>query len=45
MTPKKLGVIVPFSRELAKRSTPAIEALVRQAILEDTARHSRLGDL
>lgn len=37
MTPKKLGVIVAFSRELAKRSTPAIEALVRQAILEDTA--------
>lgn len=37
MTPKKLGVIVPFSRELTKRSTPAIEALVRQAILEDTA--------
>ncbi len=37
MVPKKLGVIVPFSRELAKRSTPAIEALVRQAILEDTA--------
>lgn len=36
MTAKKLGVIVPFSRELAKRSTPAIEALVRQAILEDT---------
>lgn len=36
MTPKKLGVIVPFSRELAKRSTPAIEGLVRQAILEDT---------
>lgn len=37
LTPFKLGVIVPFSRELAKRSTPAIEALVRQAILEDTA--------
>ena len=37
MTPKKLGVIVPFSRELAKRSTPTIESLVRQAILEDTA--------
>jgi HK97 family phage major capsid protein/HK97 family phage prohead protease len=36
MTARKLGVIVPFSRELAKRSTPAIEALVRQAILEDT---------
>jgi HK97 family phage major capsid protein len=37
MSPKKLGVIVPFSRELAKRSTPSIEALVRQSILEDTA--------
>jgi len=37
LTPKKMGVIVPFTRELAKRSTPAIEALVRQAILEDTA--------
>jgi len=37
MTPKKMGVIVPFTRELAKRSTPAIEALVRQAVLEDTA--------
>lgn len=37
MTPRKLGVIVPFSRELAKRSTPTIEALVRQAIIEDTA--------
>lgn len=37
LTPKKMGVIVPFSRELAKRSTPAIEAIVRQAILEDTA--------
>lgn len=37
MTPRKLGVIVPFSRELAKRSTPAIESLVRQAIVEDTS--------
>jgi HK97 family phage major capsid protein/HK97 family phage prohead protease len=37
MTAKKMGVIIPFSRELAKRSTPAIEALVRQAIVEDTA--------
>lgn len=37
MTVKKMGVIVPFSRELVKRSTPSIEALVRQAILEDTA--------
>jgi len=37
ITPKKMGVIVPFSRELARRSTPAIEAIVRQGILEDTA--------
>lgn len=37
LSPKKLGVIVPFTRELARRSTPAIESLVRQAILEDTA--------
>lgn len=37
LTPKKMGVIVPFSRELARRSTPAIEAIVRRAILEDTA--------
>lgn len=37
MTAKKMGVIVAFSRELAKRSTPAIEALVRQSIVEDTA--------
>jgi len=37
LTPKKMGVIVAFSKELANRSTPAIEAIVRQAILEDTA--------
>lgn len=37
LTPKKMGVIVAFTKELAKRSTPAIEAVVRQAILEDTA--------
>jgi HK97 family phage major capsid protein len=37
LTPKKMGVIVPFSRELARRSTPAIEGIVRRAILEDTA--------
>ena len=36
VTARKLGVIVPFSRELAKRSTPTIESLVRQAIVEDT---------
>jgi hypothetical protein len=32
-----MGVIVAFSKELANSSTPAIEAIVRQAILEDTA--------
>lgn len=37
LTPKKMGVIVAFSKELAKRSTPAIEGIVRQAIIEDTA--------
>lgn len=37
MTPRKLGVIVPFTRELAKRSTPSIESVVRQAIIEDTS--------
>lgn len=37
LIPKKMGVIVPFSRELAKRSTPSIEAIVREAIIEDTA--------
>jgi HK97 family phage major capsid protein/HK97 family phage prohead protease len=38
LTPRKMGVIVPFTRELAKRSTPSIEAEVRQWILEDTAK-------
>lgn len=37
MTPRKMGVIVPFSREAAKRSTPSLEALVRDAIVKDTA--------
>lgn len=36
LTPKKMGVIVPFSEELAQRSTPSIEGIVRQAIIEDT---------
>lgn len=38
LSPKKMGVIVAFSKELTKRATPAIEAIVRQAILEDTAK-------
>jgi hypothetical protein len=36
LTPKKMGVIVAFTKELAKRSTPAIEGIVRDAIIEDT---------
>lgn len=36
LVPKKMGVIVAFSKELAKRSTPAIEGIVRDAIIEDT---------
>ena len=31
------SVISTFTRELADRSTPAIEAVIRQAILDDTA--------
>lgn len=38
LVPKNMGVIVPFTKELAKRSTPTIEGIVRQAILEDTAK-------
>jgi len=37
MTARKMGVIIPFTRELAKRSTPALEGIVRAAILDDTA--------
>jgi HK97 family phage prohead protease/HK97 family phage major capsid protein len=37
LTPKKMGVIVAYSDELGERSIPAIEGLVRRAILEDTA--------
>lgn len=36
LTPKKMAVIIAFSKELAKRSTPAIEGIVRDAIIEDT---------
>lgn len=35
--PYKLGVISTFTREIAARSTPAIEGIIRQGILEDTA--------
>lgn len=33
----KMGVISTFSRELAERSTPSIEAVIRQAVLDDMA--------
>jgi len=37
LTPHKMGVISVFSREIAKYSNPAIEGIVRRAIIEDTA--------
>jgi len=37
LSPHKLAVISTFTRELAAHSTPQIEALIRQMILEDTA--------
>jgi len=37
LTVKKMGVITSFSREMAEHSTPAIEAVLRQAIIEDTS--------
>jgi HK97 family phage prohead protease/HK97 family phage major capsid protein len=37
LTPKKMGVISTFTRELAQHSTPSIEQVIRQAMAEDTA--------
>jgi HK97 family phage major capsid protein len=37
LTPKKMGVITTMTREITEHSTPAIEAILRQAIQEDTA--------
>jgi HK97 family phage major capsid protein len=37
LTPKKMAVISTFTREIALHSTPDIEKMIRQAILEDTA--------
>jgi hypothetical protein len=37
LTPKSMGVIGTFTKELLKRSTPNIEAAIRQWMLEDTA--------
>jgi HK97 family phage prohead protease/HK97 family phage major capsid protein len=36
LTPKKMGVISTFTREISEHSTPSIEQIVRQAILDDT---------
>jgi hypothetical protein len=37
LTPKKMAVISEFTREMAQHSTPAIEGVIRQAIIDDTA--------
>lgn len=37
LVPHKMGVISTYTREMAAHSTPAIEALIREGILEDTA--------
>lgn len=36
LTPKKMGVITTLTREITEHSTPAIEGIIRQAMLEDT---------
>jgi HK97 family phage prohead protease/HK97 family phage major capsid protein len=36
VTPKKMGVITTFTREISEHSTPAIEGILRDAVLEDT---------
>jgi HK97 family phage major capsid protein len=37
LTPKKMAVISTLTRDIQEHSTPAIEGLIRQAIVEDTA--------
>lgn len=37
LTPKKMGVISVMTREIMEHSTPAIEAIVRQAMQDDTS--------
>jgi HK97 family phage major capsid protein len=37
LTPKSLGVIGTFTAELMERSTPSIEAIIRDAMIQDTA--------
>lgn len=36
IAPSKLGVITTFTKEIARKSTPAIESLLRQHMLQDT---------
>ena len=37
LTPKKMGVITVLTRDIAEHSTPSIEAIVRQAMQDDTS--------
>lgn len=37
LMPYKMGVISTYTREIANHSTPAIEGIIRQGIIEDTA--------
>lgn len=37
LIPHKMGVISTYSREMAQQSTPQIESLIREGIVEDTA--------
>ena len=37
LTPKKMGVISEFTREMGMHSTPAIQGVIQQAMNEDTA--------
>lgn len=37
LTPRKMGVISTFTREIARYSTPAIEGLLRREIVNDTS--------
>jgi HK97 family phage prohead protease/HK97 family phage major capsid protein len=37
LTPKKMAVITTFTREIAEHSTPAIEGILRDAVLDDTS--------
>jgi len=37
LTPKKLGVISTYTREIMRASNPQIESIIRSAMLEDTA--------